>query len=170
MLMLKQRLDQQIVSGNGTTPNLRGVLNVSGIQTQAKGADPGPDAIYKAMVKIRTTGKAQASGVLFHPTDWQNIRLLRTADGLYIWGNPSETGPERIWGLPIVQSTNETLGTAVVGAWAEYSELAMKRGIEIQVSNSHSTFFVEGKQAIRADFRCALIFYRPAAFCQVTGL
>ena len=168
--MLRQRLDGQILTGNGTSPNLRGVNNVAGIQTQAKGADPAPDAVYKAIVKVEVTGRAMPNAVVFHQTDWQGIRLLRTADGIYIWGNPSERGPEFIWGLQVVKSDAQTLGTAVVGDWANFSLLALRRGIEVQVSNSHSTFFVEGKQAVRADMRAALVFTRPAAFCTVTGL
>lgn len=168
--MLRQRLDGQILVGNGTAPNLRGILNVVGIQTQAKGADPTPDAVYKAMTKVRVTGRAIPGAVVFHPTNWQDVRLLRTADGIYIWGSPSEAGPDRIWGLPVALSDAITLGTAVVGDFAGYSELAVRRGIEVQVTNSHSTFFVEGKQAIRADMRAALVFYRPAAFATVTGL
>jgi len=168
--MVRQRLDLQILTGNGTAPNLRGILNVVGIQTQAKGADPVPDAVYKAIVKVETTGQAMANAVVFNPTDWQGVRLLRTADGLYIWGNPSDAGPERIWGLRVVRAQAETLGTALVGDFANFVELAVRRGIDVQISNSHSTFFVEGKQAIRADMRAALVTYRPAAFCTVTGL
>jgi HK97 family phage major capsid protein len=168
--MVRQRLDGQILSGNGTAPNLRGILNVVGIQTQAKGTDPDPDAIYKAIVKVEVTGQAVANGVVMHPNDWQDIRLLRTADGIYIWGNPSDAGPERIWGLQVVRAQAATAGTALVGDFANFAELSVRRGIDVQVSNSHSTFFVEGKQAVRADIRCALVIYRPTAFCTVTGL
>jgi HK97 family phage major capsid protein len=168
--MIRQRLDLQIISGNGTAPNLRGILNVVGIQTQAKGTDPTPDAVYKGIVKVEVTGQATANAVVFHPTNWQDVRLLRTADGLYIWGNPSDAGPERIWGLQVVRAQASTLGTAIVGDFANFSELAVRRGIDVQVSNSHSTFFVEGKLAIRADMRVAFVVYRPAAFCSVTGL
>ncbi|QES45261.1 phage major capsid protein [Streptomyces venezuelae] len=169
--MVRQRLDGQILNGNGTAPNLRGLLNVVGIQTQAKGSDPVPDAVYKALVKVRVTGRAIPNAVVMHPTDWQNIRLLRTADGIYIWGNPSDAGPERIWGLQVAQTDAFTsAGTSLVGDFANYIELAVRRGIDVQVSNSHSTYFVEGKQALRADMRAALVPYRPAAFCTVTGL
>lgn len=168
--MLRQRLDRQILTGDGSAPNLRGVLNVSGIGTQAKGADPTPDAIFKAMTQIRVNGFAEPSHVVMHPNDWQDVRLLRTADGMYIWGNPTDRGPERIWGLPVIATTYETENTAVVGDFRNYSELALRRGIEFEVTNSHSTHFIEGKKAIRADFRCALIFYRALAFCKVTGI
>lgn len=168
--MVRQRLDSQILVGNGTAPNLRGVNNVVGIQTQAKGADPVPDAVYKAITKVQVTGRANPNGVVIHPNDWQDVRLLRTADGIYIWGNPSEVGPEFIWGLRVVKSDAQTENTAVVGDWANYSLLAVRRGIEVQTTNSHGTFFIEGKQAIRADMRAALVFTRPGAFCTVTGI
>ena len=92
--MIQQRLDSQVLVGNGTDPNLRGILNVVGIQTQAKGADPTPDAVYKAMTKVRVTGRALPSAAIFHPNDWQDVRLLRTVDGIYIWGRPRR--PDRI--------------------------------------------------------------------------
>lgn len=168
--MVRQRLDSQILVGNGTAPNLRGVLNVVGIQTQAKGTDPVPDAVYKALVNVNVTGQAQANVAVFNPVDWQDVRLLRTADGLYIWGNPADAGPERIWGLNVVLAQALTANTALVGDFANYAELAVRRGVDTQVSNSHGTFFVEGKQAIRADMRAALIIYRPAAFCTITGV
>ena len=50
------------------------------------------------------------------------------------------------------------------------TEALKKRGIDVQVSNSHSTYFVEGKQAIRADMRGCAAWLRPTAFCTVTGL
>lgn len=168
--MVRQRLDSQVLVGNGTAPNLRGVLNVAGIQTQAKGTDPVPDAVYKAIVKVRTVGWAMPDAYVTNPTDWQDVRLLRTADGIYIWGNPSEPGPERIWGLNVAQAAGLTVDTGIVGDFGNFSELAVKRGIETKISDSHSTFFVEGKQAIRADVRAAFIVYRPAAFCSVTGI
>lgn len=168
--MVRQRLDSQILSGNGTAPNLRGILNVVGIQTQAKGTDPVPDAVYKALTKIRVTGRAFPNAVVMHPNDWQEIRLLRTADGIYIWGSPSEAGTARIWGLPVVECDALTEGTGLTGDFSNYSELSVRKGLSVQVSDSHADYFAAGKQAVRAQLRAALVVYRPTAFATVTGI
>lgn len=170
MFMVRQRLDSQLLVGNGTPPNLRGILNVVGIQTQARGADPGPDAVYKAMVNVMVTGRAFPNGLIMHPTNWMGIKLLKTADGIYLWGSPADNNPDRLWGMPVALSDAITLNTAVVGDFATHSQLVIRRDVEVQVTNAHSTFFIEGKQAIRADMRCAFVVYRPAAFSTITGL
>lgn len=171
--MVKQRLDSQILVGDGTSPNLSGILDRAGLQTQAKGADPVPDAIYKAMVKVRMNGAGNGGAipnvVFMNPLDWQDVRLLRTADGIYIWGSPADPGPERIWGLPVVLAEGLTQNTGIVGD-TTFAELRVKKGVEVQTSNSHDTFFIYNKQAIRAEMRAAFVVYRPAAFCSVTGI
>lgn len=168
--MIRQRLDLQILRGSGTAPNLLGTENVSGILSQAKGADPVPDALYKGMRRIRDTGFAEPSVVFITPEKWEPVRLLRTADGIYIWGHPSTPGPATIWGVPVVETTAAPSTKALLGDYTNFSELAVRRGIDVQVSNSHGDFFVRGKLAVRADIRCAVIHYRPTAFCEVTGL
>jgi HK97 family phage major capsid protein len=167
---INERLDGQLMNGGGVAPDLRGYLNTPNIQTEAKGANPTPDAVHIAIDKVRFTGFAEPDAAVFHPMDWGEIRRLRTADGMYIWGNPSEAGPLRIWGLPVVVTPAIAQGTALVGAFRAYSELALKRGIDIQVTNAHDTFFINGKLAIRADMRAAMVVYRPLAFCSVTGV
>lgn len=167
---VRQRLDRQCLLGNGTAPNLRGILNVAGIQTQAKGADPIMDAIYKAMVKIRLTGRAMPTHSNIHPLDMQEIRLTRTADGIYIFGSPMEAGPARLWGLPVIENDALTENTALVGSFEpSWITLFEKRGIDIQVGYVGAQFG-QGRRTIRADMRAALVVTRPAAFCTVTGI
>lgn len=168
--MLNLRRSSQLLTGNGTSPNIRGILQTSGIQTQAKGSDPTPDAIYKAMVLCRTTGDAEPTGVIFHAQDWQDVRLLRTIDGIYIWGNPSEAGPERIWGNNVRVSNSITQNTALVGGFRPYAQMFRREGAAIEISTEHGTFFAERKALVLIYERLALAVYRPAAFVQVTGV
>jgi HK97 family phage major capsid protein len=171
--MVDQRREQQLLVGNGTTPNLPGITSRSGIQTQAKGADPTPDSFFKAMVKIQTTGDADPTAHVINPLDWQDIRLLRTADGIYIWGSPSEAGPQRLWGLPVRVTSAMTQNTGLTGAFTPFAQVFHKTGrqaISVAVSTEHSTFFIDNKVAILAEERLLLAVYRPAAFCTVTGI
>lgn len=172
--MIRNQIDGQLIAGDGSTPNLRGVFNATNVQSQAKGEDPTPDAVYKAMTKVRGTspgtGFAEPSAALFNPSDWQDIRLLRTTDGVYIFGNPTESGPERIWGVPVIISSAVTENTAVVGDFANYAGLYIKRGLTVEKTNSHGSFFAAGVLAIKATMRCAAVYFRGTAFCKITSI
>lgn len=170
VFMIRQRLDSQLLQGDGVTPNILGFYNKPNIQTQAKGADPTPDAFFKAMTKIMVVGQANANYVIMHPYDWQEIRLLRTNDDVYIFGNPANPAPARLWGLPVLLAQAATEGTGLVGDFAGYSMFFTKRGVDVQVTNAHDDYFIKGKQAIRADMRGVLVIFRPTAFCTVTGI
>lgn len=167
--MVRQRLAGQILTGDGIAPNLKGLLNTAGINTQAKGADPTPDAVYKAMVLCMTVGFAIPDLAVFNALDWQDVKLLRTADGLYIWGNPSDAGPDRIWGLPVAIEQGLTQNTAVVGAFQQFAELDIKKGLTVEVGYNNDDW-TKNLQTVRAEMRAAVVFYRPSAFAQVTGV
>lgn len=169
-MMLDQRLDLQGLVGDGNTPNVLGVNNKASIQTQAKGADPVFDAIHKGITKVRVTGRANPDLVVFHPNDWEGLVLTRTADGIYILGNPASETPKSIWGLRPIISDNQTENTAVVGDFRGYARFYLRRGVEVLRTNSHASQFIEGEQAIRASVRGAFVWKRAAAFCQVTGI
>jgi hypothetical protein len=166
---LEARLDQQIMVGDGISPNLQGVFTASGIQTQAKGADSTANAIFKAMTLVRITGRAIPDTIAMHGTDWANVRLAQNAQGDYQFGPPTMVGADTMWGLPVAQTEALTAGNAVVGAFTTYSQLLYKKGIEVQAGWIGSQF-IEGKMTLRADLRAAFVIYRGAAFAKVTGL
>lgn len=168
--MVAQTEETQLLTGSGSGANLTGILNVSGIQTQALGADVRIDAFYKAITKIRAVGFFEPDGIVVHPDDWTDIRLLRDANGNYIWGHPSEPGLERLFGLPVVVTTAETSGTGLVGAFQLGAQIFYREGIRVESTNSNEDDFKKNLIAIRAEQREALAVYRPKAFCTVTGI
>ncbi len=168
--MVRQRLDGQVLEGNGATPNLLGTLSLNGLQSQALGTDTAPDCLYKALDLIRTAGFTEPSDLFINPSDWQPIRLLRTADGIYIFGGPESPGPSSIWGVPVTKTTAVTANTAICGDYANFSTLFIRKGIEVEMSNGYSDFFIKGKFAVKATMRCAMVHFRIPAFAKITGL
>ncbi len=166
---VRQQLDSMLLTASGVAPEWTGVNNLSGVQTQALGSDPVPDAVYKAMDLVRFTGRAEPSNAVFHPNDWQPVRLLKTADGIYIWGNPAEAGPLRIWGIPVLLSTAQTENTGLVGDFRTYCQYFVRQDMAVEMGYVNDDF-LDGRVTIRAGVRGAFVGYRPAAFGQITGL
>lgn len=166
---LRRRLATQILTGDGTGNNLEGVLNVTGIQTQAKGTDSIMAAAYKAMTLVRFTGAAEPSAFVFHPNDWQDVVLSQETTGPFIWGHPSMVPMVRLWGLPVAVSTGITENTALCGDFRNFARLDERRGISVQAGYV-GTQFTEGEITLRADLRTAFTVTRPAAMCTITGI
>jgi HK97 family phage major capsid protein len=166
---LRLVLENQILSGSGTEPNLLGILNEGGIGTQPKGSDTVADAIYKAITNIRLTFN-QPTGILIHPQDWQSVRLSKNAgDGAYVIGSPQEGVAPTLWGLPVVSSPIIAQGTALVGDWQQAS-LWVRTGANVRASDSHKDYFTRNITTLLAEMRAAFGVIRPQAFSKVTGL
>jgi HK97 family phage major capsid protein len=169
--MVERIEERQVINGNGTTPNIRGLLQRV-IQTEAKGAGTAHDAIFRAMQKIRGsggTGFAEPTFFWVHPQNWTPIKLATETGGRYLYGGPADEPQDRIWGLPVRQTTEMPVGTALVGA-RPYAEVIRREEVVVMISTEHSTYFVENKIAVLAESRFGLACYRPSAFCAVTGL
>jgi HK97 family phage major capsid protein len=167
---VRQRLDQQILVGNGTPPNLRGINNVVGIGVQALAGDNRLAGFFKALTLIRFTGRAQPSGAVFHPNDWQDFVLATNASGDFMFGNPFQgIAPMSLFGIPIALSDAQTENTVLVGDFNNFSLLSDRRGVQVQTGYV-GTQFTDGKVTLRADMRAAFTVTRPAAFVQLTGV
>lgn len=167
---LRQRLDGQILVGDGIAPNLLGINNVSSTQSQAKGSDATIAAFMKALTKVRVTGRANPSGAVFHPNDWQDVVLTQNSNGDFLFGNPFQgAGPNSLFGIPVAISDAQTENTALIVDFANFTRLDDRRGVSVMVGYS-GTQFVEGKQTLRADMRVAFTCTRAAAICLLTGI
>jgi HK97 family phage major capsid protein len=177
--MVEEREDRLLYGGNGTPPNIRGITQTVGIQTEASAAAADNlDAIYRAITKIRAVGFFEPDGIVMHPTDYQKIRLMKDANGQYQGGGPfygpygqngvsMNIGP---WGLPVVVTTGATVGTALVGAFKLGATVFRRQGLTVDMTNSNEDDFVFNRITIRVEERLALAVWRPLAFCTVTGI
>lgn len=180
--MVEQEEEDQLLNGSGTGNDITGILNTSGILTQAKGADTNLDAIHKAITKVRTpaasVGGYEPDGLVINPTDWQLLRLAKDGNNQYFGGGPftGEYGVGNyklfppVWGLQPVVTTAITAGTALVGAFKLGAQIFQRSGIDVKTFDQNEDDVNFNRKTIRVEERLALAVYRPSAFCTVTSI
>lgn len=162
---LEEELEDQMLNGDGSGENFTGILNTSGIATQAWSTDI-LTTTRKARTKVKTEGRAMATAYVLHPTDWETLDLTQDAEDRYYFGGPMVMGTPRLWGLPVVESEAITVGTGLVADW-RMAALWDREQANILVSDSHSDFFVRNLIAILAELRAAFGVIRPKAFVSI---
>ena len=169
--------EDQLLNGNGTAPNLMGVMNRAGLAAavvrNAAGTPPetNADAILRQITAIATTAFVYPDGVVLNPANWFTVATSKDGNGQYFGGGPFTSLPTAsIWGTPVAITPSILANTALVGAFGTMSQVFRKGGIRVEASNSHQDFFIKNLVAIRAEERLALAVYRPGAFGKVTGL
>ena len=88
--------EDQLLNGNGTAPNLKGLMNRAGVQTTAVGTAPvetTPDAIFRAMMQVYYSAWVMPTGIIMNPTNWNHIAVLKDTLGRYL--DPARGRPRR---------------------------------------------------------------------------
>jgi HK97 family phage major capsid protein len=168
-------LESYIITGNGSSPNLEGILSNTGVQTRALGTDSTPDALFKLMVQVQVTGLAIPNGIVMNPLNWQTVRLLRenaatASAGGYLLGPPSMVGASTLWGLPVVLSIGMTANTAVVADWSMATMALYDREQTTVRTGYANDDFIRNMVRLLAEMRAAFAIFRPTAIAKVTGL
>lgn len=172
---LKLQEEVQLLSGDGTGSNVKGLFNRD-IQTLDQGADTDPDRLFHATTLISNATGFPADAIVINPTDYEAIRLMKTADGNYYgggffqgaYGNGGIMQNPPIWGLRTVVTEAMTKGTALVGAFQLGGKVFRKGGLRVESTNSHDTDFTNDKITFRIKERLALQVKWPKAFVKVT--
>jgi len=164
--------EDELLNGSGLAEHLLGLRTNVGLAADVvRGADTNIDAILKQITAIATGALIQPDGIVMNPTNWQTIQLIKNAAGNYMGTGPW-AGPQSptLWGLPVAVTPAMAATVALVGAFKMAAQIFDRGGVRVEVSNSHSDFFVRNLVAIRCEERLALAVYRPAAIGEVTGL
>jgi HK97 family phage major capsid protein len=181
--MMRLRMDNQLLNGDGSAPNLTGVLNKSGINTFAYGSYSGElrkiGQIYQAITEIRKDAFVEPDSIVMHPSDWYDIVTSTNAvetsgarNPLFVvaGGFGADAAPT-IWGLKVVPSTAIAEGTMLVGKFGggDAAQIITRQGVDLAVSDSHSDFFAKNQLAIRLTMRLGFPIYRAESFCSITN-
>lgn len=169
--------EKQLISGDGTGSNVRGILNRSGIQTvtSAKKANWFDD-LYSAISKVAQATPLTADGIIMNTADYEVLRLAKDGNGQYVAGGPFQgqygvggilVDPP-VWGYRTVVTNNIPKGTALVGAFRQGSTILRKGGLRVDSSNTNADDFEKNLVTLRAEERIGLMVPLPSAFVKVT--
>ena len=163
--------DDQLLNGNGTAPNLLGVLNRSGLTpTITQTTESVADLVATQAAAVATASNLAPDGVVLHPSDWLRILTAKDSTGRYLSeGAPFvSVNPPLIWDLPAVTTVAIPQKTILVGNFA-YGGIVFRHtsGLRVESTNSHQDWFQKNIVAIRAEERLALAIVRSSAFGKV---
>lgn len=178
LYLLSLAEENQVLNGDGTGSNILGLLNRSGIQTEAQAAtgDNAQDAIFRALTKVQTATGLPADAVIINPIDYQALRLSKDANGQYFgggffsgeYGNGGVVFQPPLWGMNTVVSAAVPAKTVVVGALKAASTFYRKGGVRVESTNSDAGKFTKDIVTTRIEERGALAVRIPAAVVKVT--
>lgn len=167
---LRRVEDYQILYGDGTGQNLRGLtLDAATFTagtmrvTEAQNVD----VIRAAMVQLRV-GYYGATAVMLNPFDVFTMETTKDADNNYMFRNADQNGLRTVWGLPIIENDSITAGSFFLGDFRNGAELFDRKALNIRFYDQDRDNAVTNKVTIVIEERLALANIRPAAFVKGT--
>lgn len=166
---IRQRLESQILSGNGTAPNLSGLSSAGRhIAFTPASGDNSFDSINKA--KYAMIGRDyQPAAVFLNPGDWGAMERLKVAagDDRYIAGDGAALNYLQgglvplIWGMQVVPNNNVPQGKFYV---VDPSSMTMflRSGATVEMYEQDDTNVQSNLVTVRAELRAALCVFTPA--------
>lgn len=168
---LRQRLETQILTGNGTSPNIAG-LSASGRNT-AFTPDSGDnqfDSLNKA--KYAVWGADYMPNAIFlNPADWGAIERIKTGisgDNSYLAGDGGALAyvnngmQPLLWGLPVIPSNAVASGKFYL-LDTNAIQMFMRQGATVEMYEQDDTNVQQNLITVRAELRGALAVFHPLA-------
>lgn len=154
--------DQQLLYGDGNTPNIKGIT-ITGNHTDAD-MDYGQLAIrlIDAIAQLEDEEEREATGVLVRPRDYYNF-FKNQASGSGEFDLPKNfvfTGNQLyISGVPVFASTALTYGDYIVGDWRMGAQLLVQEGMRLEFFEQDGTNVRENKVTVRIEETVAFPVY-----------
>lgn len=164
-----QKVDVQLVVGDGVAPNLSGVYKTGNYVAHGY-ANAALGTALKKLVLIRKimadlfTAGYPADAIVMNPADWATIEieLFTTAAGQTLY-SVNEAGQARLFGVPVIQSIGMAVDTFQVGRYSAAATIHNREGVVVEMSDSDADNFTKNLITLRAERRLALAVERPAA-------
>lgn len=165
-------LDAQVLYGNGTTPNLKGILTAGNfVASTAVITQTLIDKLIDDVALLEDTYERSASGILLRPKDYYGF-FKNKASGSGEYNLPEGVtfvgGQMYLFGIPVYASTAITSPDYIVGDWDNGAQLLTQEGMRIEFFEQDGTNVRENKVTVRIEGNYALPVYGPDYFIKGT--
>ena len=165
---LKRRADGQALNGDGSSPNLTGLLNRSGILTYAPGST---EARYKSIrhgITVAEQAETVPEIICLNPADAELFDLANEASaGLHAVPNVADAPPRTTWGLTQVRSNAIAAGTALL---VDPMAVALfdRQQATAYMTDSHASNFTSNILTLLLEARLGLGLFDPKGVLKIT--
>ena len=180
-----QRLEKQVIGGDGTGSNITGILNTAGINSITYDAMTYPATvggklrtILEAIKDCEVNGFLSPDAIVMAPAGYEALAGQVDGNNNFMLGASAFAGSPTIWGLPVVKSSQ--IGGAVsssvdvlVGKFGGSLAInhVFRRGMELLISDSAKDGdFGKDILTVKASLRYALAVYKPQAFTSIASI
>ena len=163
--------DTQILSGNGSAPNLSGIITDATAFAAGDLADSVDEAnqfdVIVACLNQLAGANYNADTILLHPSDFHKILLLKDSQNNYLKDQVYSGLQPVFMGVKVVLNTAITAGSFLIGNFGVGTQLWVRDGVNVEFFREDGTNVRDGFVTVRVSERVALTNYLPNAF--VTG-
>ena len=160
---LEQRIEAQLLNGNGSSPNISGLTNAGNFTAYTPtSGDTLVDAINRIKYTMWATGN-MPDIVIVNPADWGAMERTRetAGGGMYLYGAPGTNAGMNPFGLNVILSTYLQAGRVLVGRFSDSAVLYERSGTVVEMGYQNADF-TNNLITIRAEQRLGLGVDRPA--------
>jgi len=165
-------LDQQILYGTGTTPQIKGILTAGNfVASTSTLANPLIEKLITDVAVLEDTYQRDASGILLRPLDYYNFfKNKATGSGEYdLPEGVTFVGNQMfLFGIPVYKSTAIDAPDYVVGDFDMGAQLLTQEGMRLEFFDQDGTNVRENKVTVRIEGNYALPVYGGDYFIKGT--
>lgn len=161
---LQNKVEDQIVNGNGTAPQLKGLL-ATGSYTDASAQLTGAKNLFDLLLLLQGVAETAAyepEALVLNPMTWAQLAMEKDSQGRYLLGGPGLAANKSVWGIPVVTSSAVPAGKFIFGNFTQAVTIYDRQQVAVEMTNTNEDDFTHYLYTIRASRRLALAVEVPA--------
>jgi HK97 family phage major capsid protein len=159
--------DDQILGGNGSSPNLNGLYNSgTNFDTSSSGAfyqsvdSANEFDVLVAAINQLALSNYKPNYILLNPTDFHKILLLKDSQSRYLKDQVYAGLQPSFMGVPVIINNEVNAGTFLVGDFNS-CQLWIRENLSVSFHREDGTNIRDGFVTVRCQERVALATYLP---------